>query len=68
VETEVERAPARVRASVLVDVFETMLRVGRAGQAASSTWAARRGVPAVLHPHLRDGMALTLSGGRSAVR
>ncbi len=62
VETEVERAPARRPRVVLVDVFETMLRVDALGSRFVDVGRPAEEYRLFFTRTLRDGMALTLSG------
>ena len=67
-ETEGERAPARRPRVVLVDVFETMVRVDALGSRFVDVGRPAAELRLFFARTLRDGMALTLSGGRAAVR
>ena len=62
VETEVERAPARRPRVVLVDVFDTMLRVDALGSRFVDLGRPAEEYRLFFARTLRDGMAFTLSG------
>ena len=62
VKTEVERAPARRPRVVLVDVFDTMLRVDALGSRFVDLGRPAEEYRLFFARTLRDGMAFTLSG------